>query len=99
MNFKLHVLRGYSKTHRSLPILILLAFLISGCGTFETSELKGYYKPLVVSQYSLNRDDIENQKQYVDAIISGKEAALKYYIQINSKVYYVLRDVLYTKKG
>ncbi|AFL99270.1 hypothetical protein Desde_0825 [Desulfitobacterium dehalogenans ATCC 51507] len=63
------------------------------------SELKGYYKPLVASQCSLNKDDIDNQEQYAQAIISGNEAALKYYFQIDSKVYYVLRDVLYSREG
>jgi hypothetical protein len=57
------------------------------------------YEILLIDQYSINKDDTDNGKQYVQAIASGNQAFLKYYFQTGNGIYYILRDAVYTIGG
>lgn len=57
------------------------------------------YDILLIDQFSINKDDTDNEKQYVQAIASGNHAFLKYYFQTEKQIYYILRDAVYTTGG
>jgi hypothetical protein len=80
-------------------VLLFLIF-ISGCSqSYTPTQLKDYYKPLVQNQYSLNKEDIDNKKQYAKSIAEGREPAMKYYFKIDNRYYYALNDIIYSREG
>lgn len=83
-----------------ITILIVIIFLSPGCArSYDESEQKGYYQSLVQRQHDLNKEDIENIKNYYEAIGTGAEPLMKYYFEINEKYYYVLKDVVFSIEG
>lgn len=83
-------------------ITLLTIYLLWGALSwtlYKPSDQKGYYDNLVEQQHSLNREDIENQREYTRAIAEGREPSMKYYFEINNSYYYILKDIVYSIEG